>query len=129
MPVRSTYQDARGTFQLGYDDNGFEKQDNGTEKPKLKRQLSSDDIAYRNIAANINKETIIKDLVDGDLSKRMSFADLGKQKVRNEFINYNILVNYNCNGDHCGKCFSVLDYAVNLSKINSRPLHFFKYCN
>lgn len=55
----------------------------------MKRQLSSDDIAYRNIASNINKETIIKDLVDGDLSKRMSFADLGKEKVRNELFGVN----------------------------------------
>lgn len=88
VPVRSTYQDARGTFQLGYEDNGCEKQDNGTEKLRLKRQLSSDDIPYRNIGANINKENIIKDLVDGDVSKRMSFADLGKQKVSNLPIHF-----------------------------------------
>lgn len=81
VPVRSTYQDARGTFQLGYDDNGCEKQDNGTEKPKLKRQHSSDDIGYRNIAVTVNKENMMKDLVDGEMSKRMSFADLGKHKV------------------------------------------------
>lgn len=78
VPIRSTYQDARGSFQLSYDEGREEKQDNGTEKLKLKRQLSSDDIAYR----NLNKENVIKDLVDGEMTKRMSFADLGKQKVR-----------------------------------------------
>lgn len=54
---------------------------------KLKRQLSSDDLAYRNISMNVSKENIIKDLVDGDVSKRMSFADLGKQKV-----GYNLII-------------------------------------
>lgn len=79
-PVRSTLQDARGSFQLGYD-NGCEKQDDGSEKAKLKRQLSSDDISLRNLGSNMNKENMIKDLVDGEVGKRMSFADLGKQKV------------------------------------------------
>ncbi|XP_023310472.1 patronin isoform X3 [Anoplophora glabripennis] len=82
-PVRSTLQDARGSFQLGYD-NGCEKQDDGSEKLKLKRQLSSDDISLRNLGSNMNKENIIKDLVDGEVTKRMSFADLGKQKVVGE---------------------------------------------
>ncbi|KAG5885276.1 hypothetical protein JTB14_005815 [Gonioctena quinquepunctata] len=84
-PKRSTYQDARGSFQLGYDDCQ-EKQDNGTEKYKLKRQLSSDDIAFRNLSSNlaVNKENIMKDLVDGEVNKKMSFADLGKQKVLGE---------------------------------------------
>lgn len=54
---------------------------------KLKRQLSSDDIGYRNIGVNINKENILKDLVDGEISKRMSFADLGKQKVSSTNVN------------------------------------------
>lgn len=75
---------------MGYDDNGYEKQDNGTEKLKLKRQLSSDDLGYRDIGTNMNKENIIKDLVDGDISKRMSFAELGKQKVTTQ----NITVGY-----------------------------------
>ncbi|KAJ8944831.1 hypothetical protein NQ314_009372 [Rhamnusium bicolor] len=82
-PVRSTLQDARGSFQLGYD-NGCEKQDDGSEKFKLKRQHSSDDISLRNLSSNTNKENIIKDLVDGEMTKRMSFADLGKQKVLGE---------------------------------------------
>lgn len=82
-PVRSTLQDARGSFQLGYD-SGCEKQDDGSEKLKLKRQLSSDDISLRNLGSNMNKENIIKDLVDGEMTKRMSFADLGKQKVLGE---------------------------------------------
>ncbi|KAJ8975825.1 hypothetical protein NQ317_003861 [Molorchus minor] len=67
-PVRSTLQDAKGSFQLGYD-NGCEKQDDGTEKLRLKRQLSSDDISLRRLNSNANKESIIKDLVDGDLTK------------------------------------------------------------
>lgn len=75
---------------MGYDDGGYEKQDNGTEKLKLKRQLSSDDLAYRDIGVNMNKENIIKDLVDGDVSKRMSFADLGKQKVRRNDLDNNV---------------------------------------
>ncbi|XP_057665161.1 patronin isoform X33 [Diorhabda carinulata] len=83
-PVRSTYQDARGSFQLGYENCCDEKQDNGTEKYKLKRQLSSDDIALRNLSSNVNKENIIRDLVDGDITKRMSFAELGKQKQLGE---------------------------------------------
>ncbi|CAG9862690.1 unnamed protein product [Phyllotreta striolata] len=76
-PVRSTYQDARSTLRLGYENGCDEKQDNGTEKYKLKRQLSSDDIA---LGARSNKENIIRDLVDGEVTKRMSFADLGKHK-------------------------------------------------
>ncbi|XP_074040441.1 calmodulin-regulated spectrin-associated protein patronin isoform X3 [Leptinotarsa decemlineata] len=86
-PTRSTYQDARGSFQLGYDNGYEEKQDNGTEKFKLKRQLSSDDIAFRKIGANLgaDRENIImKDLVDGEVTKKLSFADLGKQKVQGE---------------------------------------------
>ncbi|KAJ8916210.1 hypothetical protein NQ315_016349 [Exocentrus adspersus] len=82
-PVRSTLQDARGSFQLGYD-NGCEKRDDGSEKLKLKRQLSSDDIQLRNCGSNMNKENMIKDLVDGEMTKRMSFADLGKQNVLGE---------------------------------------------
>lgn len=57
--VRSTLQDARGSFQIGYD-NGCEKTDDDTEKPKLKRQLSSDDVASR---------AQHRDLVDGDPTK------------------------------------------------------------
>ncbi|CAH1102590.1 unnamed protein product [Psylliodes chrysocephalus] len=83
-PVRSSYQDARSTLQLGYENGCDEKQDNGTEKYKLKRQLSSDDIAFRNVGSHLNKENIIKDLVDGEVTKRMSFADLGKQKALGE---------------------------------------------
>lgn len=71
-PVRSTLQDARGSFQLGYDNGCEEKQDDGSEKVRLKRQMSSDDITL--------KKNLIKDLVDGDVGNRMSFADLGKQK-------------------------------------------------
>nr|CAH7736426.1 unnamed protein product [Callosobruchus chinensis] len=60
---------------------------------RLKRQLSSDDIAairrgQNNVVGTgvggVGKENIIRDLVDGEVSKRMSFADLGKQKVLNE---------------------------------------------
>ncbi|XP_050505728.1 patronin isoform X2 [Diabrotica virgifera virgifera] len=83
-PVRSLYQDTKGSIQLGYENGCDEKQDNGSEKYKLKRQLSSDDIAFRNISSNINKETIIRDLVDGEITKRMSFAELGKQKIVGE---------------------------------------------
>ncbi|CAH1117780.1 unnamed protein product [Phaedon cochleariae] len=80
LPIRSTYQDARGSFQLGYDNGCEEKQDNGTEKLKLKRQLSSDDITFRQIPLSLNKESLIRDLVDGEV-KKMSFADLAKQKL------------------------------------------------
>ncbi|XP_072388104.1 patronin isoform X2 [Diabrotica undecimpunctata] len=83
-PVRSLYQDTKGSIQLGYENGCDEKQDNGSEKYKLKRQLSSDDIAFRNISSNINKETIIRDLVDGEITKRMSFAELSKQKIVGE---------------------------------------------
>ena len=74
--VRSSIQDARGSIQLGYD-NGCEKNDDETEKFKLKRQLSSDDISLRNILSN--KENIMKDVVDAELSNRMSFAELNKK--------------------------------------------------
>ncbi|CAH2005388.1 unnamed protein product [Acanthoscelides obtectus] len=98
LPLRSSLQDARGSFQLGYDDfttgECDEKQDNGNEKAmaRLKRQLSSDDIAAIRRGQNslvgqevaVGKENVIRDLVDGEMSKRMSFADLGKQKVLNE---------------------------------------------
>lgn len=82
-PVRSTLQDARGSFQLGYD-NGCEKSDDGSEKPKMRRQLSSDDISLRNLGSNMNKENLIRDLVDGEATKRMSFAELSKQKTVGE---------------------------------------------
>nr|XP_008193061.1 PREDICTED: patronin isoform X11 [Tribolium castaneum] len=73
--VRSSLQDARGSIQLGYD-NGCEKRDDETEKFKLKRQLSSDDISLR------NKENFIKDVVDAaDLTNRLSFAELNKQRA------------------------------------------------
>ncbi|XP_044267985.1 patronin isoform X8 [Tribolium madens] len=67
--VRSSLQDARGSIQLGYD-NGCEKRDDETEKFKLKRQLSSDDISQK----------FIKDVVDADLTNRMSFAEVNKQR-------------------------------------------------
>ncbi|XP_049822135.1 patronin isoform X4 [Aethina tumida] len=84
--VRSSLQDARGSIQLGYDDsNGCEKQDNGTEKiTRLKRQLSSDDISLKTLAGGANKENIMRDLVDGEVNNRMSFADLSKQKMLGE---------------------------------------------
>ncbi|XP_019761339.2 patronin isoform X3 [Dendroctonus ponderosae] len=75
-PVRSTLQDARGSFQLGYDNGCEEKQDDGSEKSRLKRQMSSDDITLK----KFQERGLIKDLVDGDVGNRMSFADLGKQK-------------------------------------------------
>lgn len=71
--IRSSIQDARGSIQLGYD-NGCEKYDDESEKIKLKRQLSSDEISIRKIIST--KE----DLVDGDISNRMSFADFNKPK-------------------------------------------------
>lgn len=78
--IRSTLQDARGSFQIGYD-NGCEKMDNGSEKLKLKRQLSSDDISLSNSALRShNKENIINDMVDGEVNSRTSFADVNKQK-------------------------------------------------
>lgn len=70
--VRSSLQDARGSIQLGYD-NGCEKQDNDSEKLKLKRQLSSDEISLRKLKA--------ADLTDGEATSRMSFADLKQQKI------------------------------------------------
>jgi calmodulin-regulated spectrin-associated protein len=76
--VRSSIQDARGSFQLGYD-NGCEKRDDETEKYKLKRQLSSDDISLRNILSV--KDDVVKEAVDAELASRMSFAELNKQKV------------------------------------------------
>lgn len=72
--VRSSLQDARGSIQLGYD-NGCEKQDNDTEKLKLKRQLSSDDISLR----KLNQDKL-SDLIDTEAVNRMSFADLKQQK-------------------------------------------------
>lgn len=77
--IRSTLQDAKGSFQIGYD-NGYEKMDNGSEKLKLKRQLSSDDIALSSALKSQNKENIIGDLVDGEVNSRTSFADVNKQK-------------------------------------------------
>lgn len=78
--IRSTLQDAKGSFQIGYD-NGCEKMDNGSEKLKLKRQLSSDDISLSSSALRShNKENIICDLVDGEVNSRTSFADVNKQK-------------------------------------------------
>lgn len=63
--VRSTAQDARGSFQLGYD-NGCEKSDIDRENYKLKKQLSSDDISLRNLKS---------DFFD-NRNNRMSFADV-----------------------------------------------------
>lgn len=80
--VRSSLQDARGSFQIGYD-NGCEKLDNERENLKLKRQLSSDDISL-NMLKTQNKENIMKDLVDGEVTNRMNFADLNKQNVLSE---------------------------------------------
>lgn len=77
--IRSTLQDAKGSFQIGYD-NGCEKMDNGSEKFKLKRQLSSDDIALNSAIKLQNKENLINDLVDGEVNSRTSFADVNKQK-------------------------------------------------
>ncbi|KAL1491179.1 hypothetical protein ABEB36_011818 [Hypothenemus hampei] len=78
VPVRSSLQDARGSFQLAYEFNGKgsedEKRDNGNEKTRLKRQISSDDITLK----QFHNKDLIKDLVDGDVANRMSFADLGK---------------------------------------------------
>lgn len=62
--MRSTLQDARGSFQLGYD-NGCEKSDIERENFKLKKQLSSDDIPMR---------TLKSDFYDN--KNRMSFADM-----------------------------------------------------
>lgn len=43
MAVRSSIADARGTLQLGYDnDSGSEKQDRETEKITLRRQTRLD---------------------------------------------------------------------------------------
>lgn len=81
-PVRSTLQDARGSFQLGYDNGCEEKQDDGSEKSRLKRQMSSDDITLK----KFQDPGLIKDLVDGDVANRMSFADLGKQKALGWFM-------------------------------------------
>ncbi|XP_065163737.1 patronin isoform X3 [Atheta coriaria] len=67
--VRSTLQDARGSFQLGFD-NGCEKHETEVENFKLKRQLSSDDIAMRNIMHERNKENILQDVVDADVQKK-----------------------------------------------------------
>ncbi|XP_030749576.1 patronin isoform X3 [Sitophilus oryzae] len=81
-PVRSSLQDARGSFQLGYDNGCEEKQDDGSEKiQRIKRQMSSDDITLK---SRFDKEAVIKDLVDGDAGNRMSFADLGKTKMIGE---------------------------------------------
>ncbi|KAL3282263.1 hypothetical protein HHI36_005454 [Cryptolaemus montrouzieri] len=79
VAIRSSLQDAKGSIQLGYEDD--EKQDNETEKFVLKRQLSSDDIALRKMvnSSNSDKENLIKDLVDGEISNRISFADAKKQ--------------------------------------------------
>ncbi|KAI4466052.1 hypothetical protein MML48_3g00021872 [Holotrichia oblita] len=63
--VRSTIQDARGSFQLGYD-NGCEKSDIERENFKLKKQLSSDDISLRNLKSDFFENK----------SNRMSFADM-----------------------------------------------------
>lgn len=63
--VRSTIQDARGSFQLGYD-NGCEKSDIERENFKLKKQLSSDDISLRNLKSDFFENK----------TNRMSFADM-----------------------------------------------------
>lgn len=78
--MRSSLQDARGSFQIGYD-NGCEKVDNESENHKLKRQLSSGDISVGNILKSQNKENIMKDLVDGEVINRMKFGDLNKQNL------------------------------------------------
>ncbi|XP_071052762.1 patronin isoform X4 [Onthophagus taurus] len=75
--VRSSLQDARGSFQLGYD-NGCEKSEYEKESFKLKKQLSSDDISLRNLTLKEkeNQQLITEtEVVDGDTT-RMSFADL-----------------------------------------------------
>ncbi|XP_044752936.1 patronin isoform X10 [Coccinella septempunctata] len=78
VALRSSIQDAKGSIQFGYDDD--EKKDNGTEKFVLRRQLSSDDIALRKMmnSNNSDKENLIRDLVDGEVSNRMSFAEVKK---------------------------------------------------
>lgn len=78
VAVRSSLQDAKGSIQFGFDD---EKKDNGTEKFVLRRQLSSDDIALRKMmnSSNSDKENLIRDLVDGEVSNRISFADVKQQ--------------------------------------------------
>lgn len=81
--VRSSVKDNRSSIQIGYD-NGCEKQDDEREPYKLKRQLSSDVITVHNNNNQIHdKENIISDLVDGEVSNRLSFADL-KQKLGGE---------------------------------------------
>ncbi|XP_045470895.1 patronin isoform X5 [Harmonia axyridis] len=79
VALRSSIQDAKGSIQFGYDDE--EKKDNGTEKFVLRRQLSSDDIALRKMmnSSNSDKENIIRDLVDGEVSNRISSTDANKQ--------------------------------------------------
>ncbi|KAK9870583.1 hypothetical protein WA026_008146 [Henosepilachna vigintioctopunctata] len=79
VAVRSSLKDARGSIQLGYEND--EKQDNETEKFLMRRQLSSDDIVLRKMmnSNSSDKENLMKDLVDGEISNRISFADMKKQ--------------------------------------------------
>lgn len=67
-----------GSFKLGYD-NGCEKQDNERENYKLKRQLSNDEISLRNLTKN-KENNLLNDTIDDETDKRMSFADINKQK-------------------------------------------------
>lgn len=74
--VRSSLQDARGTLQIGYDyDDGCDKKT--VDSGKLRKQIS-EDLSLKNSNTN---EVIKSDNVDGEISNRMSFADLSKQKV------------------------------------------------
>ncbi|KAK5646802.1 hypothetical protein RI129_005266 [Pyrocoelia pectoralis] len=84
LAVRSTLMDNCSSIQIGYD-NGCEKQDDERENYKLKRQLSSDVIKLHS-NNDADKENILNDLVDGEVTNRLSFANLkpnvgGEQKA------------------------------------------------
>ncbi|XP_031344044.1 patronin isoform X4 [Photinus pyralis] len=79
--VRTTLMDNSSSIQIGYD-NGCEKQEDELENYKLKRQLSSEVIKLHH-HNELDKENILKDVVDGEDTNRLSFANL-KQNVGGE---------------------------------------------
>lgn len=81
VPIRSSYNDNRSTFHIGYDSDS-EKQDREKESIKLTRQLSSDAISLKNILHSKQTNNIINESVDGEIvSKMLSFADISKQNI------------------------------------------------
>lgn len=79
--VRTSLMDNCSSIQIGFN-NGCEKQENELENYKLKRQLSSEVIKLQH-HNELAKENILKDVVDGEITNRLSFANL-KQNIGGE---------------------------------------------